>query len=319
MTKITTIVTVHNHCEFLDDCLDSCKQINGNLFVYITSNDHKPYKIAEKYTGNIKYLPFANDFSKIKNKIIQDTESEWLFFVEANEKIIRGAKDVENLCNDSNIYRINLIQENIITKPIRLWNKSKNLQFQNPVYESIKSEGLCTNIFLQNNLVDNFDLNKELLNLWQQKTPFAIEPLYYKSCLYLTKFQWDDFINTANEYLFKENKKQASYVMTKYYLGFVFCHIKKDYQKAIKCVIECLSLKPIMAEFWCLLGDIYYALDNFYKAYSFYENAKLLGSRRLKNDEWPFHIDKYKTYPESMMNNCQDILKKTKQYLVNDI
>ena len=57
--------------------------------------------------------------------------------------------------------------------------------------------------------------------------------------------------------------------------------------------------------------------DKFEKAFHFYENAKFLGSRRLKNDDWPFDIDKYKIHPEKMMESCKNILQNSKQYLIS--
>jgi tetratricopeptide (TPR) repeat protein len=145
----------------------------------------------------------------------------------------------------------------------------------------------------------------------------ALEPQYYKSCVYLSQRKYREFIGCANHYLFKGKPGSMPYVMTKYYLGMVHCYVNKDYHQASKNVFECIATKPLMAEFWCLLGDIYHSLDIYDKAYSFYENAMILGSRRLKNDDWPFQIDKYKKHPESMMKNCADIKGKSKLYIAN--
>ena len=53
------------------------------------------------------------------------------------------------------------------------------------------------------------------------------------------------------------------------------------------------------------------------KCIHFYENAMLLGSRRLKSDEFPFHIEKYKKHPEEMMLNCKNVINSSKLYKSN--
>jgi tetratricopeptide (TPR) repeat protein len=62
-----------------------------------------------------------------------------------------------------------------------------------------------------------------------------------------------------------------------------------------------------MSEFWCLLGDCYYAIKDYEKSKSFYENALILGNKRLKNDGWPLEISKYKDYPQKMIESCDKI------------
>lgn len=105
-----------------------------------------------------------------------------------------------------------------------------------------------------------------------------------------------------------------SAIMTNYYCSMVQCYIKKNYQEATRFLIPCLAVRPAMAEFWCLLGDIYYADNQNQKAKCFYENASILGTRRLKNDGWPMEISKYKTYPEKMIEACDKMQELLKTY-----
>jgi hypothetical protein len=77
-------------------------------------------------------------------------------------------------------------------------------------------------------------------------------------------------------------------------------------------MIICLSANVLMAEFWCLLGDAFYKLNKYAKAYSLYENAIILGERRLKSDPWPMDIPKYKSYPRKMIQSCKELLEGEK-------
>jgi tetratricopeptide (TPR) repeat protein len=69
-----------------------------------------------------------------------------------------------------------------------------------------------------------------------------------------------------------------------------------------------------MAEFWCLLGDIYYKQNKYEKSIAFYQNAMDLGSRRKNSDTWPLEISKYKTYPSKMINNCNKMINQKIYY-----
>jgi tetratricopeptide (TPR) repeat protein len=317
MKNLTIVVTVHNDIENLEACLNSCNNIECDILVGITSNNSKAFDIADNFTKSISYIGFDNDFSSSKNDLLKIVKSNWVLFLESHEIIVRGHEEISDICKGEGCYRINLIQDQIITKPIRLWSINKNLYFKNPIYENVKYDASFSNIYIKSSPYNDLELNLKILQKWQERLPLALEPIYYKSCIFLSQNKWDDYINTANHFLFKETNHSISHVMTKYYLGIVYCYIKKDYQNAIKCALECLIKKPLMAEFWCLLGDIYYSLDRYEKAYHFYENAKILGSRRLKNDEWPFQLDKYKATPEKMMLSCQQMINDSKNYMIN--
>ena len=89
---------------------------------------------------------------------------------------------------------------------------------------------------------------------------------------------------------------------------------KKDFENAVKSLIPCLAEKPTNGEFWCLLGDIYYCLKDYERAKSFYENAKILGSRRLNDDDYPMEISKYKEYPEKLIKSCDAIKQSCSIY-----
>ena len=92
--------------------------------------------------------------------------------------------------------------------------------------------------------------------------------------------------------------------MLRYYASMVNCYVNKDYHSAVSHLIVCIEEKPLMAEFWCMLGDIYFAIRDYGRAKSFYENGMIFGSKRNKADDWPLEISKYKEYPEKMLNAC---------------
>ncbi len=84
-------------------------------------------------------------------------------------------------------------------------------------------------------------------------------------------------------------------------------------KEAAKNCLQCIQEYPLMAEFWCLLGDIHYKATQYEKASIFYENALILGGQR-KDDDMPVEVPKYKQYPTKMMESCLKIINNSKAY-----
>lgn len=316
MKNFTFIITCRNNESTLRECIDSCKIIESDILIADFSSSDNSLSIAEKSGFKTISMGFHNDYSLLKNQLIDECETEWMLFLNANEIILKGIENIKNYTKN-NCCKVNVIQEQVITKPIRIINKSSGKKFQNPIFEHISGESIQSDLFLKSHNMDRFEENFNIIKKWMNEKPLASQPYYYLSCIYLNKNQWKDFIRTANYYLFMEKKKPMSYFMTKYYLAMISAYVEKNYQLASQHLFEIILEKPLMAEYWCLLGDIYYSLDKYEKAYHFYENAKILGSRRLKDDDFPFHIDKYKKHPEEMMSNCKKVIDSSKIYIPN--
>ena len=99
----------------------------------------------------------------------------------------------------------------------------------------------------------------------------------------------------------------------KYYCSQVNLHLG-NIKKSIEDALYCISFKPEMSEFWCLLGDNYYKQTQYKKSKEFYSNAIIVGKKRKNNDEYPIEIKKYKEYPEKMIENINKILKDINLY-----
>lgn len=252
----------------------------------------------------------GTDRSKIRNDLLKDG---WQMYVEPGEFLAYGDVKLDSLTRDRGYY-FQIFRGNIVTKEIRLWHVSSGLRFKNPVYECVVDKNatdLNVVIYSQAQLTNLRD-RMEAIRKWKQSYPAASEPYYYEACAYLSQGKYDDFLKSAHNYLFRNDIKPMPVTMTRYYCAMTYCHIMQDAPNAIKFILPCLATRPLMAEFWCLLGDIYYTLIRKYdKARDFYDNAIELGSMRLKTDNWPLEISKYKEYPEEMKTKCNKIIEQS--------
>ena len=312
--NITTHLLINNNINVVEDSLKSVAKLHGNILVGDLGSTDGTAAICRKLGAIVIPVLLADDYSDIRNKLLEKSKTEWNFHIEPWEILISGHDSIgEIVSNSASIsYRTKLLRGNLITKEIRLANKK--LKFYNPIFESMTDASACdindAVIYSNNHAIDYTDQLKKI-NLWKKSYPAAYEPYYYHAFLLLEQKKYGDFIAMASHYLFRQ-KQGMSAVMVRYYLAMVYLYELHDAQSALKYILECIATRPLMAEFWCLLGDIYYKASEYKKAILFYENAKFLGARRLESDDWPLEISKYKQYPDKMIASCINITDQSR-------
>ena len=313
--SLSICLLTKNNSKTIEKCLTSIFSIDCQIVIGDLGSTDDTLKICKKFNCDIYKIKWEKDFSKAKNKLIEKTKSKWIFFLEPWEFLVKGHDKIQLLNEEdaaSTAYLIQVMQNKNITKEVRIWNEDKSLKYKNPVHEHVDIQ--CSNlipvvVFSQE--IQNPKEKLEIVENWMKDSPTLSGPIYYKACNLLRMGEYEHFINEANRYLFQEGQGK-SVVMMKYYMAIVFLTHEKDYKKSIQQILPCLAVRPLMAEFWCLLADIYYQMKNYKKAKSLYLNGILMGEKRLSNDDWPVDITKYKEYPKKIISSCNKILEETK-------
>jgi tetratricopeptide (TPR) repeat protein len=308
--NLSFCIVTRNNEETLQSCIESFFDICGNISYIDMGSTDKTISILEKYNGK-KFKKIGEDFTSNKNYLINSVTKDWLFFIEPNEIIINGKKEILDISNkNEGAYSVLLLNNEVLSKSTRFFCDNK-IKFENPIFETIYSKSSSSNIILKElSPIIIPDEHNQILK-WRSQEPLKTQPLYYESCFYIKNKKWEDFIKTAEKYLFMEkNTNLPSYIMIKYYLSLILFYTKKDIKKSIQTLAFCIEKNPTMAEFWCLLGDINFEMKKYKKAYYFYDNAIILGSQRLNGDELPIDVKKYKEYPDKMKIICKDLVDK---------
>lgn len=313
--SLSICLLTNNNSKTIEKCLTSVFSIDCNIIIGDLGSTDDTLEICKKFNPEIYKVNWKDDFSKAKNYVVQKSNSDWILFLEPWEFLVKGHDKIQMLNEDEAVptaYLVQVMQGKNITKEVRIWNKSTSLRFKNPVHEHIDVQ--CSNlmpvvIFSQEK--PNPSEKLKIIDRWMEKNPTLSSPHYYKACNFLLMEKYDDFINEANQYLFQENQGK-SVVMMKYYMSIIMLTHKRDYKSSIQQILPCLAVRPLMAEFWCLLADIYYQMKEYKKAKSLYLNGILMGQKRLSNDDWPVDLQKYKEYPKKMISSCDKILEETK-------
>jgi Tfp pilus assembly protein PilF len=84
----------------------------------------------------------------------------------------------------------------------------------------------------------------------------------------------------------------------RYYLA----QVSSNTEEATKNIIYCLAQKPLMAEFWCLLGDCYNKMGMKNHAKEFFKTAIEMGKSRQTDDLYPIELSKYNEYPNKLLS-----------------
>lgn len=301
---ITIQILVKNNEHTIKKTLDSLKEIDANILIGDLGSTDNSLEICKKYKNvEIIKLNFNQNYSKLRNELIREGFN---FYIEPWEIVIKGHDSISNCKKNTGLY---VLQNNIISKEIRIW---ENLEFKNPVFETLvdKNAHYDQNIvLLSKNKPDNSKESEEICKKWVDSYPLNSEPYYYLSCCYLTNRKYKEFKNMAEKYLIMEKNKGESSVMLNYYLAQIELH-NGNLENSLKKILSCVILNPTLAEFWCLLGDLFYKKEKYNKAIEMYNNAITIGKRRISSDSYPIEIKKYQEYPNQMKNNCYSFIFK---------
>lgn len=300
------MLTIHlltrNHEHVVEKALQSVLPLDGKIVVGDLGSKDRTVEICRKYSAEVHNIEFEDDYSAARNAL---PLSEINLYIQPWEVLVSGHEAIRT-CKAASA-ALQVFQDDNITKEIRLWTEGK---FINPIFETldVQSQLNIEGIIYCRENEQNYEETFRIIEKWQEKEPIAPEPYYYKAHMFLAKKNYNEFVRLAEQHLFLE-KTSISATMTRYHLAVVQAYLG-DLNTAIKHVLSCIAVNPLMAEFWCLLGDIHYKLRSYIRAAAFYENAIILGEQRLKSDSWPIQISKYKEYPERMMESCKESLRK---------
>lgn len=319
---INVQILTQNNEKTIKKTLESILEIKKNIFIGDYGSTDSTLSICKEYGAkifNVKNLNRneARDFlSKFSNDELNLWMQPWEILIQYDRKL----KD-----SNSELFYVKILNNTIINWDIRIFNK--NYKFINPIFETIDNNKNIDPIdsgFTLASQLNYFSNNElEIIQKWKNEKPLSSSPYYYEACILLSMEKYEDFLNVADHYFFIEKNNSMPLIIMRYYYALVQMYHKNLVKPTLQNLNLCLSMKPLMAEFWCLLGDVYYHLiKNFEISKSFYENAIFLGRKRLKTDRWPMDISKYGNYPKKMIKSCEEILinkSKYAPYSINSI
>lgn len=311
---ITIQTIIKNNTPDMTGFFQSIAPLNAQIMAINMGATDECIKICKANKVEI-YRPYGNNQSDIRNEVIKRGKYKYQMFIHPWETILCGWDQLKTINKRS--YNVPIINENLLSKEGRIWNINTGIKFVNPIFEHLneKTSEYCHCVLSSTHQYDTLE-RLEIINKWKKYNINSPDPYYYQSLCFLTLGRHAEFLKTSSHYMHLNKAKSVSSTMNKYYFAFVHTYTTKLFKPALQNITQCLEVNPLMAEFWCLIGDVYYYLLKQYdKAKIMYDNGIILGSRRKQNDIWPMDISKYEEYPQKMIKSCDAIISN-KSYFI---
>jgi glycosyltransferase involved in cell wall biosynthesis len=297
---LTVQILVKNNAATIEKTLASLSGVGRIVVGDLGSTDETP-QICAKYGAEVIRIRWEGDYSKARNSLIEPGVN---FYIEPWEVLASGRERLEAADDTTRIYTI---YGGIVSKEIRIW---KDIKFVNPVYETLVDEKAECDpgiVLLSGSQPDSRKEKTSICKEWLARKPTSPDPYYYMACSHLAGREYKEFFSLAEQYMVMDPRAGISGILLRYNMAQVQLHMG-ELDSAARNILSCLSVCPVFAEFWCLLGDVLYKCQRYDKARRMYENAMIIGKRRLSKDAFPVEISKYKEYPTKMIKNIKKLM-----------
>lgn len=308
---LTIHILTKNNSQTIKNTFDSINHIKANVIIGDLGSTDNTINICQSHGVTIYHLGNMRR-DKARNRLIELADEGMHFYIEPWESVIQGHNSIAGVKRGCGC--VSILQGHSLTQEIRIWDGSAS--FINPVFERLDTDN-SVQISLTISSRGGIEAEETLkqIDQWKLDNPISSIPYYYQACILFSHKKYEDFLRTAEHYLFMDKTDSMATTMIHYYYAIAQLLHKKSYKPALQNLTLCLCSKPLMAEFWCLTGDVFYhLLHRFNLAKEFYENAIILGEKRLKADKWPMDISKYRAYPKKMIESCEAIINNKDLY-----
>lgn len=301
---LTVQIIVRNNRQTISKTLESVKAIASEILIADVGSGDGTTDLCRRC--RVFKLDPREGYDQIRNTLVEKSQTEWQMCLHPWEMLAQGHDEVASTNMSQRVY---VLQDSLLTREVRVWKKSDGLKFRNHVYEYVDDDNAeLSPIYLFSTGRNDYHDCLGMIQRWKDLKAFDAEPFYYQALTQLAIGDYEGFNNSSEHYMFLDTKTSVSTVMNRYYYALVQAYRGGRVRPALQNLNLCIEAKPLMAEFWCLLGDIYYHLYSKYAtAQDMYQNATVLGGRRLATDIWPMDVSKYDEYPGKMIESCKKL------------
>jgi glycosyltransferase involved in cell wall biosynthesis len=257
---VSLCMIVKNEEKYLEGCLESVKDVVGEIVITDTGSTDNTLAIAEKYKAKISCFPWINDFAAARNFSLNQATGDWILYLDADERL--SDESIEELkritsASPSSAFKCKVVSINNINRHhsvmsyARLFPNAPGVRFTGKVHEQIEDSLINNNypvlsstveiIHLGYNVNENELKNKAERNLSILKEEYKLSGSSYYS------FQLGQTLGILNrkqeaESCFCEALKDKN--LKREYRGVAYRYLainnadRKEFNKALE-YIEC--------------------------------------------------------------------------------
>ena len=246
MASITVCMITKNEEDCVAEALQSVKDLADEIIVVDTGSKDKTVEMVSQFTNNVFHKQWDYDFAEMRNFSLEHATKDWILVIDADEVIAEADHPkIKQVIEDPNIDAYTLEQLSytkdttqfgytpvsqssketkgfpgfISCNIIRLFRNHKNIQFANPVHESVDASIPKEKVKQTTIPIHHYQFTKGNDNQKEKQ-------LHYLK-IYETKL--DKFTNKAKVYRD---------------MGIIYMQFKQEFAKAIECFEHSLQHNP---------------------------------------------------------------------------
>jgi tetratricopeptide (TPR) repeat protein len=325
---VSACMIVKNEEELLPGCLDSIRDWVDEIIVVDTGSTDRTVEIANSYRAKIFHQPWEGNFSKHRNFSLEQSTCDWIFVIDADERIHRDDIPlIKKVLNQDeykiisiNVFNVSGQNEETVTflPSIRFFKRELGLKYEGIVHnllqppadqpimragvrlkhygygltpEKMKAKIARSKSLLEKQIAGNPDNAFALFNYAQLLRGEGIQEHPENA---------EKIIQSAGRALELTDPNVASqrhiHIMTHHQLAWVY-FVLGQYEKAEQYCLDVLQFKPNYLDALLLLGHIYLRQQIFDKAEEYYH--KYINAQAQYNET--YEIDNIiLLYPHSL-------------------
>lgn len=322
MKTISLCMIVKDEEESLDKCLKSVSSIVEEIIIVITSDNQKTYEIANKYTKNIYYFQWINDFSKARNFAISKASKDYYLWLDADDYINEEEKDKIVVLKDDNedidiYYFLYDFDDNYM--PFyreRLIKNNNKYLFKGRIHEAIIPSGNTKNVHItitQQRIEKGLtDRNIKIFESFKEDE-FTTRDYYY----YARELYRHGKYEKAKDYFNRHINCNDSFYLDKIDSLYFLSILSNNINESNSYLIDTFKLSLPKPNILCTLANNYLKQNKIEEAIYYYKLA--LNCKNNGNDGFIFK-DYYDYIPSIQLCVCYDLLKDYKTaYYYNEL
>ncbi|MGK9367345.1 tetratricopeptide repeat-containing glycosyltransferase family 2 protein [Melioribacter sp. Ez-97] len=306
MGVLTLSMIVKNEEKYLKDCLESVKNIAGEIVIVDTGSTDNTVSIAKEYNAKVYNFEWRDDFSAARNYALSKSTGDWILYLDADERLdansIHELKKILNtvtkagyFCTVKSIDSENERDHSI--RYVRLFKNSPDIKFSGKVHEQITDSLLENGYQIQHSkIVINhigYDVSKEekekkakrnlellLEDYNQNKSSYSLFQLgqtYY----ILGNFEKAEEIFSE---LIDNNELDNTLKAEAYAYLAQIEHSKFNSTGAEKLIDKAIELNPRQTYYYLFMSKVYLRQQNLYKA-KIYAKKAMEANKSINNNE----------------------------------
>ena len=291
----------------------------AEVLVGDTGSSDQTQTIAKWFGCKVLNIEWQDHFAEARNMVCDEAEQPWCFWIDADEELMESSakalrKKIIQKKLEGDHHLIRFTEPPLSMYQMRLWKREPGEKpWRGRVHEKIWMDGPEPEvhhdiIVIQHNderRPRKLERNMDLLKRAMKEEPDNHYNLFHAAVLSNMMNRHDDSQKYAEKYMHlapREDIRTKLYIQ--YLLAWNATFVHRNYQQAVNLLTSAISVDPCAAEFWCLLGDVYWWIGRKADTFTFYENALYLGQAHPESF-WLVDLRKYDEYPREQLEKLK--------------